>query len=368
MIFYTADLHFGYDPILDFRPFDSVEEMDRALIENWNSAVSDADTVYVIGDLGYNGGHVPCRILSQLAGHKHLIRGNHDTAYDDAPLLWRYFESITDFLEIDDGDTHILLSHYPMLYAKQGYMLHGHLHNVRGIFYPMLQTLPRVRNAGADVNGYKPVTLAEILANNESFYSSEVPVQPQQRPRSGNGLLPPVPDFRPIPEKPLPHKKHLFLTGCKHIGKSTVLRRLLHGRDAVLGGFYTLCERSGGRNSVYLCPADDPVCTPERRVFYWENGTTTYDGDRFSELGCKALAAPCDLLLMDELGPKERNADAFREGVLRALDGDTPVYGVLQQAESPFLEAVRSHPEVEVITVTEENRDALPQELLACGW
>ena len=71
---------------------------------------------------------------------------------------------------------------------------------------------------------------------------------------------------------------------------------------------------------------------------------------------------------MDELGPKERNADAFREGVLRALDGDTPVYGVLQQAESPFLEAVRSHPEVEVITVTEENRDALPQELLACGW
>ena len=53
MIFYTADLHFHYEPFLPSRPFDTVEDMDRQLIHRWNEAVSEEDTVYVVGDVGY---------------------------------------------------------------------------------------------------------------------------------------------------------------------------------------------------------------------------------------------------------------------------------------------------------------------------
>ena len=53
---------------------------------------------------------------------------------------------------------------------------------------------------------------------------------------------------------------------------------------------------------------------------------------------------------------------------VHALDGETPIVGVIQQAESAFLDTVRAHPEVEIVTVTEENRDALPQQLLLHGW
>lgn len=84
MIFYTADLHFHYLPVLESRHFDSIQEMDEVLISNWNESVSDEDTVYVVGDVGYNDNHVPCDALSQLKGHKHLIRGNHDVGFDDA--------------------------------------------------------------------------------------------------------------------------------------------------------------------------------------------------------------------------------------------------------------------------------------------
>ena len=120
MIFYTADLHLGYFPILHdtARPFTGVPEMDEALISNWNARVGADDSVYIVGDFSYNGGEAPTQYLSRLNGHLHLIRGNHDTGLNHAERLLDYCDSVTDFLEIDDGGTHILLCHYPILHEK----------------------------------------------------------------------------------------------------------------------------------------------------------------------------------------------------------------------------------------------------------
>ena len=205
MIFYTADLHFHYKPFLPGRPFASVEEMDEAMIRLWNETVTDRDTVYVVGDVGYNGGYVPGDALGRLQGRKHLIRGNHDTGFENAPKLFDYFETVTDFNEIDDGETHILLCHYPILYRKRGYMIHGHLHQARGPEYDILRQMPRMLNAGVDVNFYRPVTLAQLVENNRAFYSGErdkLISPPPRTPRGDKGWLPAVPDFRPIPERP----------------------------------------------------------------------------------------------------------------------------------------------------------------------
>lgn len=205
MIFYTADLHFHYKPFLPGRPFASVDEMDEAMIRLWNETVTDEDTVYVVGDVGYNGGYVPGDTLGRLQGRKHLIRGNHDTGFENAPKLFDYFETVTDFNEIDDGETHILLCHYPILYRKRGYMIHGHLHQARGPEYDILRQMPRMLNAGVDVNFYRPVTLAQLVENNRAFYSGEndalIPPPPPRR-REGEGLLPGKPDFRPLPTRP----------------------------------------------------------------------------------------------------------------------------------------------------------------------
>ena len=108
MIYYTADLHLHYAPLLAGRPFATVAEMDEALIRNWNNVVTEADTVYLVGDVGYNGGYVPLDALRQLKGHKHLIRGNHDTGFEDAReiehrLSIRLMGS-HDFREAVDGD------------------------------------------------------------------------------------------------------------------------------------------------------------------------------------------------------------------------------------------------------------------------
>ncbi len=369
MIYYTADTHFCYAPILRDRPFQSVEQMDEALIRNWNSTVSADDTVYVAGDIGYNGGHVPCRILARLQGKKHLIRGNHDTAFRDAPLLFRYFETVTDFYEIDDGGSHVLLSHYPMLYDKGGYMVYGHLHN-SGAFHDILKRLPRLLNAGTDVNAYRPVTLRQLIENNRGLRDTP-PAARRGAPAEAPGLLPRKADFHPLPQRPPYHRKHLFLTGGKHVGKTTVLRRLLEGRDADIGGFRTvrLIRPEGGAVHM-LPPAETAVCSKDNLLFTKEHGVPSIDPGRFDRLGKRYLEG-CgrhDLILMDELGPAESEAPAFQQAVLNCLDGPVSVYGVLQEGASGFLQTIKMHPEVQLVTVTEENREQMPQKLLEQGW
>lgn len=54
MIYYTADLHVHYALLLPSRPFATVEEMDEALVKNWNDTVGPEDTVYLVGDIGWN--------------------------------------------------------------------------------------------------------------------------------------------------------------------------------------------------------------------------------------------------------------------------------------------------------------------------
>ena len=55
MVYFTSDLHLGHENVIKLcnRPFDSIEEMDEALIHNWNRKVTNRDTVYVLGDLIY---------------------------------------------------------------------------------------------------------------------------------------------------------------------------------------------------------------------------------------------------------------------------------------------------------------------------
>lgn len=173
MIYYTADLHFASVDIIDKagRPFSTTEEMDETLIRNWNAVVSADDTVYLVGDIGNHALPFPEAQLAQLRGHKHLIRGNHDTCIENQEHLLDYFETVTDFLEIDDGAVHITLCHYPLVYIQNGYMIHGHLHNAKKKAYRILTQLPRNLNAGVDINDFYPVTLEQLIENNRRFYA-----------------------------------------------------------------------------------------------------------------------------------------------------------------------------------------------------
>ena len=160
---------------------------------------------------------------------------------------------------------------------------------------------------------------------------------------------------------------HLFLTGEKRVGKSTLLNRLLMAIPGPHGGFRTLrCQHifPGCLSLHLLRVGTNEVPAPEN--FLVVCGQPDAAGARrFDRLGCAALSENKDvrLLVMDELGPHEGEALAFRAAVCRALDGDIPILGVLQKADSEFLCQIAMHPHVRVVEVTAENRDSLAETL-----
>lgn len=157
-------------------------------------------------------------------------------------------------------------------------------------------------------------------------------------------------------------KRHLFLTGEKQVGKSTLIKALSAMAETV-AGFRTVRTQEflGDRFSVHMLAAgkDDRPCE-ENLLFVCRSASPEKDR-RFDALGYALLAdtAGAALIVMDELGPNERDAKAFQRAVLDTLDGAVPVLGVLQKAESAFLASVAAHQDVDVVEVTRKNRDEL---------
>lgn len=131
-VYLISDTHFGHQGVCNFlrtdgvtklRPWTSAEEMDEALVSNWNSVVKPKDKVYHLGDVVIN--RKALITLSRLNGDKVLIRGNHDIfKLED---YTNYFRDVRGYHIMDN----LILSHIPIHPSAQGRFrgnIHGHLH------------------------------------------------------------------------------------------------------------------------------------------------------------------------------------------------------------------------------------------------
>lgn len=155
----------------------------------------------------------------------------------------------------------------------------------------------------------------------------------------------------------------LFLTGPQGVGKSTALRRTLSLLSVSPGGFRT--GYTPDRTRLCLWPAwEEPDWAEGRAVARMVSGAAVPDPSAFDRLGSAALAASrpwARLLLLDELGRLEREARAFQRAVRACLEWGLPVLGVVKPDRAgTWLEGLVTDSGVEVLTVTEANRDGLP--------
>ena len=175
MLYFTSDCHFGHKNSIQYcnRPFESVEDMDKGLIERWNDVVKQDDEVWQLGDFTFHHNiEKIIHIIERLNGRKNAIIGNHDQVIkkNRQLLLDRgLFREIVDRKEltaVDDGVKHkIILDHYPgrsWNYSSHGsWQLHGHVHGT-------MEPYGRSVDVGVDapwVTGeapYRPLSYTEI--------------------------------------------------------------------------------------------------------------------------------------------------------------------------------------------------------------
>lgn len=74
------------------------------------------------------------------------------------------------------------------------------------------------------------------------------------------------------------------------------------------------------------------------------------------------------LVVLDEIGRAEESATGFQKQVFRCLDEAGYVVGILRQGEYRFPRAIAERADVDVYTVTLENRDTLFSHFYFTGW
>lgn len=161
---------------------------------------------------------------------------------------------------------------------------------------------------------------------------------------------------------------HIFLTGPKQIGKSTIINKVIEGirkEGLRIGGFCTYMGINNDLDIYINYLNQDKIYLSDNKVAYRTLQGATPIFQVFDTLGVRILSENNnDVIVMDELGFLETNAELFKSKVLSLLDGVKPIIGVVKEREIPWLDKVKYHPQVELITVSKVNRDSLPEIIL----
>lgn len=134
MNYFSSDWHLQHRNILTYdpRPFNTIEEHDETIINNYNSTVKAKDNFYFLGDFAFC--HDDKKIesyLSRLGGNKFFIRGNHDHTRT-RKLFSKYGTYLGEQSKVKIEGQEIVLNHYKMyVWDKKHHgtwHLYGHSH------------------------------------------------------------------------------------------------------------------------------------------------------------------------------------------------------------------------------------------------
>ena len=168
MYWFTADEHYGHAKVIEYcnRPFISVEEMNEALIANFNSVVTGVDVTVHVGDFCWAKNRTQAAAYySRLNGTHIFVKGSHDGWLPNSmsKFMWR--------AEIDGQ--FVVACHYALRTwerARYGsWQVYGHSHG-------KLPPIGKQYDVGVDCNFFTPVSfgcLKQLMTTKEVLHEQD---------------------------------------------------------------------------------------------------------------------------------------------------------------------------------------------------
>ena len=177
-LFFTADEHYWHRNVLKYenRPFQTIEDMNEALIQNFNELVPKDGTTIHAGDfcLGHlKTPEVYKSIINRLSGSHIFIMGSHDRWLNGVP-------NIHEIVEILIDKRFLVISHYCIRsWARSHYNswhLFGHSHG-------RLIPIGKSWDIGVDNNNFYPLSFTQIetIMNNKPDNPNFIPFDKRKR-------------------------------------------------------------------------------------------------------------------------------------------------------------------------------------------
>ena len=182
-IWTTSDLHLNHFNILSYtkRPWETVDEMNEALIKNFNDTVGAEDICFILGDFAMGDRKKIPEFLSRLNARIILVRGNHDHKNS-----LQYFPEVYNEYMLEYKGYKIEMVHNPGHLKYEGdFSLCGHVHSSFRIKtigdiipadtthdhkykHPEIICPKFLMNVGVDVNDYRPISIDSIIEEYEN--------------------------------------------------------------------------------------------------------------------------------------------------------------------------------------------------------
>jgi len=165
-------------------------------------------------------------------------------------------------------------------------------------------------------------------------------------------------------------RTHILLTGPPGCGKTTVIQRWLEDfADRRLRGFYTReMSRDGQRvgfEAVGLSGRTVPLASvkSQSKSRVGKYGVELAGFEDLVRTELPHLVADVDLFIVDEIGKMECFSDLFVDVVREILDLNVPLLGTVALKGGGFIAEVKQRADVELMTVSPDNRDVLPAQI-----
>jgi len=170
------------------------------------------------------------------------------------------------------------------------------------------------------------------------------------------------------------NKRHVFLTGPPRIGKTTIILKVigrLRLKGVKIGGMISreILEegRRVGFKIIDLKANREGILAHVKQKSGPQVGKYRVCLKDLDEIGARAILEACreaSLIVIDEVAPMELYSREFKKAVSEALDSGKIVLGTIHyRARTAFTNSIRGRGDIDLIEVTYENRDRLPERI-----